>query len=206
MVFEKWDAKFDVSALQKHLEEFVLPLEPTTQSVAFSGWSIWSSTGSYKDGWHKGNLAVTKDGDTSTIIENLEKMGAKISTAYTIPTEICRGYLSEVMEVIKSKNLNPRRARIIRLHSNQSTIWHRDAPEDTYAVRLHIPIVTNSKCFFETRTEKAFLPADGSAYFLSVSTEHRVVNGSDSMRYHIVMDITDNDKFTKFHHTIAGNR
>ena len=199
MIYETWNVKFDIDKLRQHLDKYVLPLESTHQSQAFGGWSVLSSTGSHKDGWHKGHMLYDKSVDPEAVRQSLEKLNIKRASEYNVPTEICHGYLQEVMKTISSYNLMPHRARIIQLAAGTSSVWHVDASPETYSVRLHIPIKTNSECFFETETERAHLPADGSAYFIHVNRLHRVINGGTENRYHIVIDVRDQDGITQHH-------
>jgi hypothetical protein len=149
-------------------------------------------------------LTIKKTQSVDEIKSGLEQIGAKGSRAYIIPTEICHGYLKSVIESIASHGLQPRRARIIRLSPMSSCSWHRDSAENTYAVRLHVPLVTNPGCFFETREDRAHLSADGHAYFLKVNREHRVINDGGSYRYHLVMDVTDDAGLTQYHRYIPS--
>lgn len=199
MIFEKWNTGFDMSLLKNHLETYVLPLEPVAQSASFAGWSVLSSDGSYRDGWHKGHLALTPGKTEEEMVAHIRRLGGKPIDEYKVPTEICHGYLNEVMEYLISFKLEPRRARIIRLSPRASSIWHRDASDGEYAVRLHVPLITNAGCFFETRGERDHLAADGSSYFLFVNREHRVVNEGDTHRYHLVMDVWDRTGVSHFH-------
>jgi hypothetical protein len=213
-IFETWNTRFDIERLRKHLEEHVLPLEIVSQSSSFGGWSVTSRSGSYQDGWYQGHLVLEQqnlspDEKSRILVENGIYRGGQY-----LPTEICHGYLAEVLKTIEDQGLKPERVRIIRLRAEGRSSWHRDAPDEHYAVRLHIPIVTNSGCFFEVspagvppyegedherQVKRAHLPADGSAYFLWVNRVHRVVNLGSEHRYHIVMNIRDEGGFTKHH-------
>ena len=200
MIYELWQKKFDIHRLQKHLFDFVLPLEATYQSPAFGGWSVLSSDGSHTDGWHNGHtLYANTQPNTEYNIARLAEVGGKHSAEYVIPTDICHGYMEEVIKTIEDLQLFPRRARIIQLAAESESIWHRDAANSTYAVRMHIPLLTNDFCYFETENEKAHLPADGSVYFLYVNRIHRVINNGKTHRYHLVMDITDKSNVTTYH-------
>ena len=201
MVSELWSQqKFDIERLKSHFREFVLPLEPVYQSPAFGGWSVLSSNGSYKDGWHRGHRLFNEDEKkTEQVKDAFIKAGIKRSQEYVVPTEICHGYLQEVMSQLSSHGLNPCRVRIIQLAAGMSSIWHRDYADHEYGVRLHIPIITNSGCFFETETEREHLVADGSAYFIAVNRVHRVINEGSTHRYHIVGDVKDTQGITKYH-------
>lgn len=191
MIYERWKTQFNIEQLQFHLKEYILSLPPIFQSPSFGGWSVLSSNGSYTDGWHRGYLGIQERMDLKSLRQQTEKNGGKVGAEYVLPTEICHGYLLDVIEYIKSKGLNPSRARVIQLPAGHSCIWHRDAPDNVYCVRLHIPILTNENCYFEIENGRAHLPADGSAYFLHVNRMHRVVNEGQTSRYHLVMNVRD---------------
>lgn len=198
MIFEKWSLNFDIIKLQEHLKKNILHKEISRQSSAFGGWSVLSGNGDIRDGWQKGHLLLKNDVNSEIQKEIRDQIKKKFSE-YTIETEICTDYLLEVINKIRSFNLSPARARVICLTAGQSSIWHTDAPENVYAVRLHIPILTNEHCFFETKTEREHIPADGSAYFVYVNREHRVINGGDTDRFHLVIDVKDVDQVSQYH-------
>lgn len=198
MIFEKLSLKFDIEKLKHHLENVVLPKPIIQQSPTFGGWSVLSGNGDYRDGWQKGFLAF-KDDVSSEIKEAVRANSPANFTQYVHPTEICIGYLKQVIESIVDQHLSPYRARITCLCSQSSTSWHSDGKKDEYVVRLHIPLVTNPKCLFETREESHHLPADGSAYLVYVNREHRVVNFGDTDRYHLMMNVVDSRQISKFH-------
>ncbi len=54
------------------------------------------------------------------------------------------------------------------------------------SIRLHIPIETNSDCWFEIDGRRHHLPADGSAYLINTSLMHRIGNEGISPRTHLV--------------------
>ena len=198
MIFEKWDLRLDLHKLQEHLKQNVLDKEISRQSDAFGGWSVLSGSGDYKDGWQQGHLLL-KPNVSDEVKNKVRNQMKKNFSEYTIETEICTGYLLEVINFIRDKNLNPYRARIICLSARSFSSWHTDSPPGMYAVRLHIPIITNEHCFFETRDEREHAPADGSAYFVYVNREHRVVNNGDMNRYHLVMDVCDRNYVSNYH-------
>jgi hypothetical protein len=198
MISEKLGIKFDILKLRDHLEKNVFPLDMAKQSEAFGGWSVLSSNGNYKDGWQPGHLLLDKAVNESTKKEITSKM-PKTFSEYTLETEICHGYLKEVIEATRALKLSPYRARITCLAAGKSSRWHIDVPPEKYAVRLHVPIFTNEKCFFETRTETEHLVADGSAYLLYVNREHRVINEGTTDRYHLIMDVRDMNQVSQYH-------
>ena len=201
IISEKIKIDFDISAIKNHLSSNVLPLPPMMVSESFGGWSVYSSNGNYQDGWAKGQLIYDENFmPGSTIEEKAIHLGIKRSSEYVIETEICTGPLRDLMNLIKSYGLSPRRARLSLLKANSASSLHQDAPHDVYSVRLHIPILTNDQCYFLAKGAKEHFPADGkTAYFIFVNRPHQVVNHGLSDRIHLIMDVTDNSNFTQFH-------
>lgn len=191
MVFEKWNSDFDILALRSHLNDFVYSLEPVYAAENFFGWSVLSSTGSYRDGWAPAYKNITAHSTLRDLEKHVNDSGLEKISKYTQPTEICHGYLKHVIDKINETGLVPTRARIIRLAKKSESLWHRDSPDAILSVRLHIPIHTNSECYFETEHDRAHMPADGSSYFVKVNRLHRVVNWGDTPRLHLVMDVKD---------------
>lgn len=200
MIFEPIDLHFDILKLQLHVQQHVVQFEPAHPTQHFGGWSVLSSNGNYQDGWHPGFLAFKEGMTEEQKNQTLQKMGAKRSTEYVIPTEICHGYLEVVVNKIKELGFGPRRARIIKLLAQSESVWHRDAPDHLDSVRLHIPIITNSECFFEiSDSERQHIPANGQAYLVRVNRLHRVVNRGPTDRYHLVMDVVDHNGISRHH-------
>lgn len=198
-VSEIWKTGFDINKLQAHLHDYVLPLESVQQSSGFGGWAVTSSNGSYKDGWQMGHVQVKPNMTKEEIWQGMQKAGLKPIQNYILPTEICHGYLKHIMDFIQDHGLTPARARIVKLMPNFASSWHRDAPENIYCVRLHVPIITNEGCFFETENAREHLPADGSSYFIFVNRIHRVVNNGEAPRFHLIVDVRDYKGISQHH-------
>ncbi len=199
MIFEILKTQFDIEKLQRHIYDHVLKLEPVQQSSSFGGWSVFSSNSSYKDGWHMGHKKLTPDLSLEECMKALASSGAKKGSEYILPTEICHGYLMEVVEKIKGMGFAPQRVRIIKLTAGLASAWHRDMPDNIDCVRLHVPIITNPGCFFEIEGNQAHMPATGDSYLVRVNRLHRVVNRGTKDRYHMVMDIVDHKGISEFH-------
>jgi len=213
LIFEKLDTQFDCQRLWDHIQAHAFPLPIIQQAPSFGGWSVLSSNGSYSDGFQMGHVAVTPKASSSAaamttsssvpseteILAHLDKIGFKAVTEYCVPTELCHGYMKEVVDRLTAMKLAPCRVRIIRLTRGMSSVWHQDGPENGYFVRIHIPIITNPACFFEISGDKSHMAADGSSYFVHVNRMHRVTNGGDQDRYHIIADVTDTAGVSKFH-------
>lgn len=201
MLSEKIKLQYDLSSLQEHVRTNVLIRKPLMTTDFFGGWSVYSSNGSYQDGWAQGHLLYEKDFKPElTKEEKVALLGVKRSIHYVQETEICTGPLRELMNQIKGLNLNPRRARLSILKAHGASAVHRDGPNSDYLVRLHVPIITNEHCYFIADGEQEHFAADGeSGYFIAVNRMHQVVNNGPTDRIHLIMDITDQSHITQFH-------
>jgi hypothetical protein len=203
MIFEKAKLQVDIARSRDELRQIRGTLEPFMVSKTYGGWSVTSSDGSYLDGWLKAGTRFTKVSDQMTREEfakySTESGRTKPILDYFKPTEACLPYLQTIVDTLESEGLYPRRVRLTLLKAGASSDWHSDAPTWMYAVRLHIPIETNSGCIFETETESAHLPADGSVYFLPVNTTHRVKNQGSEDRIHLIADVHDTKMYTEHH-------
>lgn len=208
MIYEKLPLSYDVEKLKKHLVEFVLPLPKIEQSSSFGGWSVTSSNSDYRDGWFKGHHVISKikSAAVEDILQEFKNKSLPSQKEFNKPTEICHGYLADVIADIADKGFRPVRARIICLNPGMASVWHQDMPSNLYGVRLHIPIETNEDCFFECEEGRAHLPATGAAYLLRVNRQHRVVNGGQAPRYHLVMDVQDFHDFSEHHKLTSVDR
>ena len=87
------------------------------------------------------------------------------------------------------------RVRLMQLLPRENIFWHFDGWQslDQKDVRLHIPIVTNSEVQFQISHEDCrWLP--GELWYGDFTFPHRLYNGGDSPRVHLVMDfVVDNE-------------
>ena len=202
MILEKLNLSFDIEKLQYELKTKVLSLPPVVRSKNWAGWSVLSTDGTYQDGCEWGYLANNGPNNKNPTWfrrpEHPPEM--KAMQDYNLPTEICTGYLSEVIETIRAQGLYPRRARIGQLTPQSKGDWHSDGDKNFYQVRLHIPLITNPDCWFENLEGRAHMPADGSCYLVKVNEQHRVINDhKDEYRYHLFMAVWDTKKISQHH-------
>lgn len=59
--------------------------------------------------------------------------------------------------------------------------WHTDDTEFCY----HIPLITNSGCWFIYEDKKFRMPANGDVYIVNQGREHTFVNSGDDPRLHL---------------------
>jgi hypothetical protein len=60
--------------------------------------------------------------------------------------------------------------------------WHTDSGTPYY----HIPLITNSGCWFVYEHKCFHMPADGSLYKVSTSRPHTFMNGGSEYRVHLI--------------------
>lgn len=197
--FENLSIPFNIEKLRTEFLENTKRLPPIMTNAYFGGWSVTSSNGDYKDGWLPQNTYFNaKEKNIEEVRRNNSKAGIKGPQFYRTPTELCVGEIKNVISFLEENGYFPCRARFTILKAHGYTPFHRDYPEWLYGVRLHIPIITNEKCFFEYENERKNLLADGSAYLLKINRTHRVINESDYDRVHFLCDFFDTQQKTKF--------
>lgn len=176
----------DIVRLQEHFINHVIKYDSVPyrdNQVDYVGWAVTSRDGSLKDGVRR----IPTNGN-----DPLNKVRG---TRYT---ELCSGYLKEVMDSLHHYGLKPYRTRIMRLENEGIEMpFHVDSKKETW--RLHIPIFTNAHSLFEWKQqsgeiESVHLPADGSAWLVRVDIEHRAVNRGGRMqsRVHLLMGLNNN--------------
>jgi hypothetical protein len=187
MVFERLTFSYNIQKLQDFLLNTVIPIGDPICPIepGFGGWSITSGNGTWQDGWRESNETV------------------KAPHKYNVPTELCVGYMKEVLEDIKSKGLQPSKVRINNLPPHSKSTIHRDYPSNTFKSRLHIPLLTNEQCCHilynnnGVEQTRMHMKADGSVYMFWANIKHQYINESTQNRYHIVMDVIDTMKITE---------
>jgi hypothetical protein len=201
VIFEAFDQlSVDVGELGRYFHDHVSRYQPV-QGKAWGGWSILSATGDYRDGWQLGHTCYKTDEQGAVYLDHAmaAQIGFKPDQAHIHPTQVCTGYLHTLIDQIRGLGLEPCRARWTILRPHGKSAWHRDAPPHHYAVRLHIPVITNPLCRFVIDGEAEHIPADGRSHFVRVNQLHEVVNDSDEDRVHIIMNVTDRTGLSHYH-------
>jgi hypothetical protein len=194
VLYEKISATVEVEKLRAYFLEHVAHHPPQMQRKAFGGWSILSATGKYTDGWQDAAPYHRKTADGKMVFDAARacaEIGHRPPWDHVNPTEVCTGYVREVIEQIARLGLYPRRARWSLLRARSESSLHRDGTDTEYSVRLHIPVITNDKCSFHADGDAVHMPADGSMYLLRVNRLHQIFNHSDEDRIHIIMNVWD---------------
>jgi|TARA_B110000438_G_scaffold247116_1_gene249099 hypothetical protein len=79
------------------------------------------------------------------------------------------------------KDLGMFRTRVMAMRSNSCYSYHQDDK-----MRIHIPLITNDKCFMVIEDKVSRYPADGNYYLIDTTKIHTAINGSPDVRIHIV--------------------
>ena len=74
------------------------------------------------------------------------------------------------------------RTRVLRLFPHQCYTYHKDPTK-----RIHIPLISNEKCFMIVGKKLMQLPADGSYHLIDTTQLHTAINAHERKeRIHIV--------------------
>ena len=201
---------FDVAKLRAQLYTDVFPLGKqiiqgeeyeTPAYHGFGGWSITSRTGDWADGW---DFFQNDEGQAMEVYfpkgrnnyEALKFFNIAHSMEHKNPTQAYVGELARVVDQMVALGLYPRRVRITCLKAHCKSLVHRDADDNDYMARIHIPIITNKKCVFICEGTNLHMEA-GKAYAVRVNLWHQIRNDSDEDRYHLICDFYDTKKITK---------
>ena len=106
---------------------------------------------------------------------------------------------SYVAEVLATFKCELESARFLRLGAGSNIREHRDYQlgyEDG-VVRVHIPVQTNPQVEFYLDGQKIDMK-EGEVWYLNFNLKHRVVNGGESDRVHLVVDCALNDWLRAF--------
>jgi Aspartyl/Asparaginyl beta-hydroxylase len=97
-------------------------------------------------------------------------------------------------EVISQFKCTTRRIRLLRLAAGAKIKEHVDfkTSYDHAFVRVHIPIETNPKVEFYVNGARVTM-REGECWYVNVSCPHKIFNGGDSDRVHLVLDCEIND-------------
>ena len=203
--------KFDHDQLVKDVKEYVFPLGrqiiqgeeyETVAYHGFGGWSITSRTGKWQDGW---DFFQNDEGEAMEVYfpkndnnyKSLKFFDIGLSTEHDKPTEGCKGEIAKVLDQIKELGFYPSRARITCLKAGAKSLVHKDADNNEYMARIHIPLITNPKCVFIQNGQNLYMEP-GSVWMVWVNNWHQIRNDSNEDRYHLIMDAYDTKKITQF--------
>jgi Aspartyl/Asparaginyl beta-hydroxylase len=144
-----------------------------------------------------GNLSS----DLQAFKPDFDEHVAKMEREITIPTQACVGEFKRILDHFIDRSYEPYRARIAILAPGIKIKWHVDTP--TEAWRFHVPLTTNSKCWFDFDDGKCLQRlhyAVGVPHFVRVDIRHRFVNSGLTERAHLIIDfpVSKNDLIRQY--------
>lgn len=211
MFYEELDCiHFDHAKLLADVKDSVFPLGSqiiqgeeyeTPAYHGFGGWSITSRTGDWKDGWDffqndEGKAMEVYFPKNDNNYKSLKFFNIAHSMEHKNPTQACVGEIASVVNQMEALGLYPRRVRVTCLKAGAKSLVHKDADDNEYMARIHIPLITNKKCVFIMNGMNLHMEA-GKAYMVWVNDWHQIRNDSDEDRYHIICDAYDTKGVTK---------
>jgi hypothetical protein len=211
MFYEELDfIKFDHAKLVEDVKQHVFPLGAQViqgeeyETVAyhgFGGWSITSRTGDWRDGW---DFFQNDEGEAMEVYfpkddnnyKSLKFFDIAHSMEHKNPTQACVGELASIVTQLEEAGMYPRRVRVTCLKARAKSLVHKDADDNEYMARVHIPLITNKKCVFISEGQHLHMEA-GKAYTVWVNKWHQIRNDSDQDRFHLLCDFYDTKGVTK---------
>lgn len=119
-----------------------------------------------------GSLLQDHDGT----MEERVNLVREIEKEFVVPMFSGLVYTNSVL-----KELGMYRSRVMIMKPKKCYSYHVDPTP-----RIHIPLVTNTDCFFVIEDEVKRIPADGNHYYVDTTKKHTFVNASFENRIHIV--------------------
>lgn len=194
----------DNHALWREVEDFLHAHPPAVRSPAVSGWALQAPRGSANPvhaGWEIDFCPYNGPGNRGPTWtpRDAEEQGLIPIQDFHHPTEAMFPRMGKLLADFEDRGLVIRRARIIRLAPGANMKWHQDGSKSLYQARIHIPLTTNEKCFFESEFGRAHFALDGSLYFVHINRPHRATNEGSTERFHFVAHVWDTKAYTKHH-------
>lgn len=152
------------------------------------GVSITSRTGAIDDGF---GFSIHMTADKGFDMQFCKKHNLYHFIDYNKPTDICTDGIKDFLLMLQNNGLHPARARLSLLPAHDRFIEHTDAiHENQYAMKLHVPVITNDKVILKVNGEEFFLE-EGKVYLLDTNSWHSYTNNSDDDRWHFICDVWD---------------
>lgn len=134
----------------------------------------------------KSGVAAEKTDTIPLVYDKKIKLGSHITH------ELYENFEKYVHSAVKLCNVGTivEQAMLTRLGSGVEIKRHKDKGVITAVThRIHIPIITNSKCIFTVDTESKFLPAGEVWIIDNVNKYHSVSNMGEKSRIHLIIDV-----------------
>lgn len=167
------ESKLDVEAIQSE----------AAKVISTFGTSSHSRNDHHDGGWNAIGL-IAHDG-------NLHEDRLRLPLKPTPALELAP-YIGRFIERFETEKL---RVRLLELQPRKSIFWHYDRGESidgNQSVRLHVPIITNDRVAMQLSHLDLAWRA-GETWYGDFSFPHRLWNGGEHSRVHLVIDLKIND-------------
>jgi hypothetical protein len=138
------------------------------------------STLSDIEGITYGSGSLVKDGKIFDNDRSWDSYITSLGNSYTI--EVLKE-IEKYVGYVYSARVG--RARYMSLRQKSCLTYHIDQDN---VMRIHIPIITNSNCFFVNEDTVGRMEIPGKAYIFNSSVKHTAVNASRESRVHLVVN------------------
>ncbi|MEM9597248.1 MAG: aspartyl/asparaginyl beta-hydroxylase domain-containing protein [Acidobacteriota bacterium] len=146
-------------------------------------WTLHFNTSDYEGGWSSAALMAV-DGDPKN------QTNADGDFRPTELLERCPVF----RQVLDHFECDKRRVRLLKLDAGARILEHIDSyvNMDFGEIRLHVPVQTDPKVEFYVDSKRVVMEA-GTTWYIDATFPHRLYNGSDIDRVHLVIDCVAND-------------
>lgn len=164
----------------------VAPLIDDLRRLGDGGWMPHFNTGYYSGEWSGVVLHGRVDSRPDTLFTGVGE-GDWTFTAAADACPVIRAALGQLHCPLKA-------VRLLRLAPGAHIHEHRDYDLgfDRGEARLHLPLLTNDAVSFHVANRPVIM-APGELWYLDLSQPHRVHNGGETSRVHLVIDVVIND-------------
>jgi len=130
------------------------------------------------EGISYGSGSLVKDGKVYDNDRSWDSYIISLGNSYTI--EVLKE-IEKYVGYVYSARIG--RARYMALKQKSCLTYHVDQDN---ILRIHVPIITNSNCFFVNNDIVGRMEIPGKAYIFNSSVKHTAVNASRESRVHLV--------------------
>ena len=132
------------------------------------------------EGMTYGSGSLVKDGKAYDNDRSWDSYITSLGNSYTI--EVLKE-IEQFVGYVYSARVG--RARYMALKQKSCLTYHVDQDN---VMRIHVPIITNSGCFFVNEDTVGRMEVPGKGYIFNSSVRHTAVNASRESRVHLVVN------------------
>jgi Aspartyl/Asparaginyl beta-hydroxylase len=170
--------------------EFDLPLmQQEVMALTSTGWKLHYNTKHYEGGW-----SILPLRSVNGSVDNLFSVHADAAGQMPYLDTVLLQQCPYITALLNTFECTLQSVRLMKLEAGAIIKEHSDysLEFEEGEVRLHIPVFTNEKVDFYLDDERIPMKA-GECWYMNLSLNHRVTNGGDTDRIHLVVDCLVND-------------